>query len=108
MPDLLTELLALEDALACGRRLDALLHPDFLEFGCSGRRWTRAEVLAEWGAPSETPPQRESVELLMLAPNLVQLRWRSPAPRPAWRSSLWQRDAQGWKMRFHQATALPA
>ena len=40
-------LLALEDRLAQGQDFDALLHPEFFEFGRSGRRWSRAESLAE-------------------------------------------------------------
>jgi hypothetical protein len=29
------------------QRMKTLLHPEFMEFGRSGRRWTRADVLEE-------------------------------------------------------------
>lgn len=106
--DPLRELLALEDALGQGQRLAELLHPEFLEFGRSGRRWTREAVLAELADSGAPPPAREDLELRPLAPDLVQLIWRSPTPRAAWRCSIWQRQPEGWRLRFHQATPIPA
>jgi hypothetical protein len=47
------EVIALERALltrevrSSAAALDALLDPEFTETGASGRRWTRAEILAE-------------------------------------------------------------
>jgi ribonuclease HI len=109
MSDLLNTLVALEDRLAQGD-FAHLLHPDFLEFGLSGRRWTRAEVLAEL-SPTAEPVQRDHLELQALSEDLVLLTWKGhrQGRHAAWRSSLWQRDPQhGWRMRFHQATPLPA
>ena len=31
------------------QRMETLLHPDFIEFGRSGTRYTRAEILREFG-----------------------------------------------------------
>lgn len=99
-------LLALEDRLARGQDFDALLHPEFFEFGRSGRLWSRAEVLAELSDTGESP-LRTDVQAIELAPDCWQLSWRSLGARPAWRSSIWQHGAAGWQMRFHQATPIP-
>ncbi len=99
-------LLALEDRLAQGRDFERLLHPEFFEFGRSGRRWSRAEVLAELSSAGEAP-MRSDVQAIELAPDCWLLSWRSLGPRPAWRSSIWQHGAAGWQMRFHQATPIP-
>jgi hypothetical protein len=109
MTELMHHLLALEDRLAQGE-FETLLHPDFIEFGLSGRRWTRADVIAEL-PPATQSAQREHLELHQVGPDLVLLTCLSHRPgRPAaWRSSLWQRsagtgDTADWQMRFHQAT----
>jgi len=109
MSPTLDTLLALEDRLAAGEYA-ALLHPEFLEFGQSGRRWTRAEVMAEL-PPATGPLTRTECQVHALSSSLALLTWRGQRPgRPAaWRSSLWAHDAQhGWRLRFHQATPVPA
>lgn len=99
-------LLTLENRLACGEDFDRLLHPEFFEFGRSGRRWTRDEVLAELSG-SPVLPQRDTVQAQALSDDCWHLSWRAGGERPAWRSSIWQRTAAGWQLRFHQATPLP-
>lgn len=109
MTPLLETLLALEDRLLAGE-FQALLHPDFLEFGQSGRRWTREDVIQSL-PPSDGLSQREGVQLQGLGESLALLIWKSQrADRPScWRSSLWQFDTtHGWRLRFHQATPIPA
>lgn len=108
MTPLLNTLLALEDRLLAGD-FNALLHPDFLEFGQSGKRWTRGDVLQTL-SPSDGPSHRGDVQLQALSDSLALLTWKSQArDRPStWRSSLWQLDAaHGWRLRFHQATPIP-
>jgi len=99
-------LLAMEDRLAQGQDFERLLHPEFFEFGRSGRRWSRAEVLAELSGAGQTPA-RADVQAIELAPGCWLLSWRSLGLRPAWRSSIWQHGTAGWQMRFHQATPIP-
>lgn len=99
-------LLALEDRLARGEDFERLLHPQFFEFGRSGRRWSRAEVLAELTGCGPQP-ERTAELAIELAPGCWHLSWRSLGGRPAWRSSIWQHGAAGWQLRFHQATPIP-
>ncbi|MGV7167045.1 nuclear transport factor 2 family protein [Xanthomonas citri] len=90
--------------------LDALLDPAFVEFGTSGRRYTRSEVIAALRAPGVAAEYcAEDFECARLAPDLAQVRYRSVDRRQgvelqALRSSLWRRNAAGWQLLFHQGT----
>ncbi|WP_210584396.1 DUF4440 domain-containing protein [Streptomyces sp. GESEQ-35] len=79
--------------------LGALLHPDFHEFGASGRVWDRASITAALAATTE-PGARPSVTSRMrgvrLAPDLVHLTFDTDNNgRRAHRSSLWRLTDQG-------------
>ena len=85
-PALLEHLRALEIALlqpatrADAARLDALLHPDFLEIGASGRRHDKAAILAALAAEASAGPVElvaDGFEARALADDLVLLTWRS-------------------------------
>ncbi|MGI5429426.1 DUF4440 domain-containing protein [Streptomyces sp. CA-179760] len=86
----------------------ALLHPDFHEFGASGRHWDRAAVIAslaentDLGSPPVVTSRMRGVQL---APDLVHLTFDTECDgRHAHRSSLWRRTEAGWLLYFHQAT----
>ncbi|CAM5449907.1 nuclear transport factor 2 family protein [Streptomyces chartreusis] len=93
-------------------QLGALLHPDFHEFGSSGRRWDRASTLAR--LPRDTDPAdryvvTSGIEGIRLAPDLVHLTFDTVYDgRHAHRSSLWRCTDAGWQMYFHQGTPFPA
>jgi hypothetical protein len=120
MAELLDALRALEVELHQGAtradraRMDALLHPDFFEFGRSGTVWTRAATLDEFAAGGDAAPRirADRFELQRLADDLALLTYRSAhvgadaaAHRFTLRASLWQRGGPvGWQLRFHQGT----
>ncbi|WP_374110183.1 DUF4440 domain-containing protein [Okibacterium sp. HSC-33S16] len=88
----------------------AMLHPDFVEIGRSGRRWTRDEIVAALAAAAdgETPAvdEWEFVEIsgdLTLATYL--LRGEDGTSR---HSSLWDTSSGSLVMRFHQGTVVPS
>lgn len=89
-------------------RVGALLHPDFHEFGASGRHWSRAAIIAALAETTdlEPPPVVTSqVHGVRLAPDLVHLVFDTEGDgRRAHRSSLWRRTEDGWLLYFHQAT----
>ncbi len=87
-------------------RLAVLLDPGWTELGQSGRRWTRAELLAELpGAASLGEVDLEVLEVTELAPDVVLLLWRSHTDAgSALRSSVWVRSGGRWRQRFHQGT----
>ncbi len=83
----------------------SLLHPDFVEYGASGRVWDRVSV------PAATSESAEGITVSDLHPrrigsDVVLLTYRSDtAGRRALRSSVWVRDPEaGWLLLFHQGT----
>jgi hypothetical protein len=117
-PGLLETLRALEVALhqpSVRRdrgRLERLLHPDFREFGRSGRAYDRAELLEL--LPQERQPDQvwsQDFALQPLAAGSALLTYRSARiaadgtlERHTNRSSVWQLTSEGWRMLFHQGT----
>ena len=90
-------------------RLRELLHPDFEEFGASGRIWDLESVIE--ALTSEKDPQEiigSDFEGVILAPNLILLKFRTEAGgRVCLRSSIWMQGEDGnWKLRFHQGTVV--
>ncbi|HEY5543688.1 MAG TPA: DUF4440 domain-containing protein [Candidatus Binatia bacterium] len=93
-------------------RLDQLLHESFAEFGRSGRCYTRADIvkLLELEAiPGSVWSQDFAV--IEIAEDIALLTYKSAyvdangeLRRHTLRSSLWQRTARGWQIRFHQGT----
>ncbi|MFI7409431.1 DUF4440 domain-containing protein [Streptomyces sp. NPDC049627] len=88
--------------------LGELLHPEFREFGASGRSWDRTSIiesLLAGEAPGPRPVVVSRMEGVRLAPDVVHLTFDSENNgRRAHRSSLWRRTDDGWQMYFHQAT----
>ncbi|MEV7617600.1 nuclear transport factor 2 family protein [Streptomyces sp. NPDC089799] len=92
----------------------ALLDPDFIEVGASGRRWTRTEMVAalptlHGGAENSIPITADRFEGTVLAPGIVHLTYQTRIEdRRARRSSIWRRDAAGeFRLYYHQATPVP-
>jgi hypothetical protein len=100
-------------------RLDQLLHPEFVEFGRSGRAYSRTEVLAEFSAIVECVEfeavHSQDFSAAMLGPGVALLTYKSAHQNPAGelhrytlRSSIWVETERGWVLRFHQGTPAPA
>jgi hypothetical protein len=117
------EVIALERALltrevrSSAAALDALLDPEFTETGASGRRWTRAEILAALpagaGAGSGPPgPDRIADHAMAgrrLAADVVLLTFETDHQgRRARRVSLWRRSGGRWRLLYHQGTLVPS
>jgi hypothetical protein len=94
-------------------RLAELLHPQFLEFGRSGRSYSFAQVIEQLqaGEPTTTAIHAQDFRVLRLARDAALVTYRSAhvgakcrLARFSLRSSLWRLTAQGWKMAFHQGT----
>ncbi|MCW2037938.1 MULTISPECIES: nuclear transport factor 2 family protein [Xanthomonas] len=90
--------------------LETLLDPAFVEFGASGRCYTRAEVIAALTTSAVVADYvTDDFSCVLLVPQLAQLRYRTRVHadgvvRCALRSSLWRLDGARWRMLFHQAT----
>ena len=95
-----------------GDRLSAglLLHPEYREFGKSGRVWDKKSVLDLMEDTSELVQIRaENVETVPLGDDVVLVTYDSVTPQArAHRSSVWVRESGRWQVRFHQGTPVPA
>lgn len=94
-------------------RMRRLLAPDFLEFGRSGRVHGLEDVVSmeRQEIPAKLP--LPGLEVRLVAPDAALLTYESDLAWPsgrerARRSSLWTRTAEGWQLRFHQGTPIPA
>ena len=95
--------------------LDALLADEFIEFGSSGRVFSKAgiiEALKEEAFHQQT--QVESFQARELAPGVALVTYIASRAAPydsitmrTLRSSLWKREDSGWRMIFHQGTRIP-
>ncbi len=93
-------------------RLNALLHVDFLEFGSSGQRYSKSDIIDK--LPSEVSAfniSADNFELRMLAPDIALLTYSSSnvlasgaKEKSTLRTSIWQLTGHVWQMRFHQGT----
>jgi hypothetical protein len=95
-------------------RLDTLLHESLVEFGRSGRSYNKADIIEQlpeekskgsiWSQDYSLEEIADGVALLMY--RSAHLHENGELTRHTNRSSLWQRTAFGWQMRFHQGTPI--
>lgn len=96
-------------------RVAPLLADDFVEFGASGRVWTREEILDLLASEEYQPPEIESFECTRIAEGVALVTYRAVRTDKATgdrsitlRSSIWSKKLSGgtlgWRMRFHQGT----
>jgi hypothetical protein len=88
--------------------VDALLDPEFAEFGASGRRWSRPEILASLaGEERETAVAAHDLHAVRIAEGVVLVTYVSDdGERRCNRSSLWRLTPDGWRVYFHQGTPI--
>jgi len=94
------------------RDFEKMMVDDFWEVGASGRRYSRADVLAElekrhsephadaWET-SEFRCQRLAQDSYLLTYTLLQ-----DGTRLSRRTTIWQRTSDGWKIVYHQGTIV--
>ena len=86
----------------------ALLSPEFIEFGASGRVFDRDAIVATLAAEGpRVARQARGFKVRLLAPGAALTTWRVKRDDgiETLRSSVWQQQADGrWLMVFHQGT----
>lgn len=104
---------ALLDPAVCKDRekVAALLAEDFLEFGSSGKVWTREQALELLATEDYHPPAVEDFQSNLLAEEVALVTYRTvridtkTGERTCvLRSSVWTRVNGEWRVRFHQGT----
>lgn len=94
-------------------RVAALLAPDFMEYGSSGKVWSRAatlDLLAHEEGYTEPPLVRDfacrplALGVVLATYRALRMDTESEKPRETLRSSIWTTGTHGWQLRFHQGT----
>ena len=89
-------------------RVDRLLAEDFLEFGTSGRTYTKADMVMALRNEAPTRITATDFQLKQFGPDIALLTYRScryaESPVHALRSSIWRHEDGQWRMVFHQGT----
>ena len=84
-----------------------LLHPDFREFGSSGRVWDLESIVQALTSELAPPDVRAlDIDATSISPAAILLTYRCEAGnRESLRSSLWVKNEIGrWVLLFHQGT----
>jgi len=94
------------------KRLVELLADNFVEFGSSGRIYTKADLVTTLQAEFPVTQSTSDFRVELLAPTLALLTYRihrhSAPPVHTLRSSIWCLHGSQWRMVFHQATLTSA
>src|SRR5262245_21400147 len=77
---------------ADGEFVAGLLHPDYVEYGASGRVWDRDAVIAALQADPEVLAEAADFEPVRLAEDVVLLTFRLQGDRSSLRCSVWVRE----------------
>lgn len=92
-------------------RAAALLADDFIEFGSSGRIWTRDSILDLLATENYDPPAMEEFQCDLIGEDVALVTYKTVRADTAsglraevLRSSIWIREAGDWRVRFHQGT----
>jgi hypothetical protein len=92
-------------------RVSEFLADDFLEFGSSGKVWTREQILDLLATEDYQPPAMEDFNCLLIADGVALVTYRTVRTNPhtgeraaTLRSSLWTKESGAWRVRFHQGT----
>ncbi len=101
--------LAIRDPTGVEDGLMSLIAEDFVEFGTSGRRWTRDSIRKVFEGPPAPPASMDQVEdrfeVAEIGDGVALVTYRGPMVN---RASVWVRRDGRWQMRFHQGTAIPS
>lgn len=85
--------------------------PDFFEFGRSGRRYTRDQMVRSESQPIHAKLPLENFNIHKLDQNNVLVTYISEVQyenlEKANRCSVWSKTPVGWQLRFHQGTPIP-
>ncbi len=94
-------------------RVAALLADDFVEFGSTGRTWTREQVLELLGKEEAEPPSVEDLQCRAISDGVVLVTYKTVRTNEktdkvivTLRSSVWSLKAGVWQLHFHQGTLV--
>ncbi len=96
-------------------QLADLLSDDFVEFGSSGRVWSREQIIELLATEDYRPPTVENFACAWLGDGVVLATYRTVRTKSdsgsvqtrksaVLRSSIWVKEGDIWRIRFHQGT----
>ena len=93
-------------------KLEELFAPDMFEYGRSGQAYTRSELMKGEMADIPAVLPLPNFKARLIGEDVAQVTYLSivhygSGEERARRSSIWSRTPEGWRMRFHQGTAIP-
>jgi ribonuclease HI len=89
--------------------LSCLLHENFIEFGSSGKIYSRADVIEALSNEQNFQLTISDFRIRKLSDNSVLALYKTiSAGKTALRSSIWLLDGEYWRMIFHQGTPIQA
>jgi hypothetical protein len=95
-------------------RVAQFLTDDFVEFGSSGRIFTRDQVLDMLAGEAPAPIHMTDFECALLAEDVALVTYCASRTDPlsgiqisSLRSSIWTKSPGGWRLKFHQGTRTP-
>lgn len=118
-PELANAIRELEECLlepgvrADPKQIAPLLADEFLEFGSSGRIWSRSAALAELPKQEPFSASLSDFRVRQLSPGRVLATYRLTTisrnlSKRSLRSSVWVQNGERWQMLFHQGTPFEA
>jgi hypothetical protein len=98
------------------KRLRLMLAENFMEFGSSGRTWTRSSIIEMLSRETAfVPPAIQDFQCALLSDDVALVTYKTVRSVPdsgevlsSLRSSIWTNEAGNWRMRFHQGTRTAA
>lgn len=85
--------------------LEDMLHPDFFEFGASGKKWDRATTIESLIELESTEHAASNFVVHRISENAALVTYITDANgQKALRSSIWKKSGDTWKIFFHQGT----
>ena len=89
--------------------IEKLLAEDFVEFGSSGRVWTRDQIFELLASETFSPVLIQEFNCALLAEHVALVTYRAvhtdaTQGTHSLRSSIWVRESGEWRLQFHQGT----
>ena len=103
------EILQLEEQLVApavrssADALDRLVSDEFIEFGSSGRVYTKHEVISQMLAAPNITISVSEFRVIAVSADVALATYRTER---SLRSSVWRREGQYWRIVFHQGTSV--
>ena len=85
--------------------LDGLIADQFVEFGSSGRLYSKRDVIAQMVRAPSVTVNIADFRVLAVSPDVTLATYRTDK---SLRSSLWRREGERWRIVFHQGTPIIA